>query len=185
MAVLLLALLPILQKLSKSSKADQHQRQINADSLLDMFELIFAPLQEVARDSIPIDSTDGKVWRGFPILATWIVDQMENVAVHRIKSNTCPRGEVPALQLGTNMKVYLVRDYAIYPHYDYENWIGETDHTDIPPTSLGIRLGSNIVYGLNRVSASDLHKPDMLHTVDLGLFKHLIDWIQGFLQKHG
>ena len=25
----------------------------------------------------------------------------------------------------------------------------------------------------------------MLHTVYLGLFKHLMDWIQGFLKKHG
>jgi len=35
-----------------------------------------------------------------------------------------------------------------------------------------------------RVSTPDLHKPDMLHTIYLGLFKHMIDWIQGFLKKH-
>jgi len=69
MAVLLLALLPIPPKLSKSSKADQHQRQINADSLRDVFELIFAPLQDPAHDGIPSDCADGKVWRCFPILA--------------------------------------------------------------------------------------------------------------------
>jgi len=44
MAALLLALLPILPKFSMSSKADQHQRKINADTLQDVFELIFAPL---------------------------------------------------------------------------------------------------------------------------------------------
>jgi len=53
------------------------------------------------------------------------------------------------------------------------------------PDSRGIRLGQNVFYGLNRVSPSHLHKPDMLQTVYLGLFKHLIDWIQGFLNKHG
>ena len=31
----------------------------------------------------------------------------------------------------------------------------------------------------------DLHIPDMLHTVYLGLFKHMMDWIQGFLKEHG
>jgi len=67
---------------------------------------------------------------------------MENVALHGIKSNVCPRLEVPAVELGTNMKVYPVRDYAIYHHYDYENGIGETDDADITPESLGIRLGS-------------------------------------------
>jgi len=83
------------------------------------------------------------------------------------------------------MKVYPVRDYTIYHHYDYEIWIGETDYTDITPESLGIRLGQKGFYGLNRVSPSDLHKPDMLHTVYLGLFKHMLDWIQAFLKKHG
>jgi len=63
---------------------------------------------------------------------------MENVAMHGIKSNVCRRCEVPAVELGTNMKVYLVRDYAIYHHYNYENWVGETHHADMMPASLGI-----------------------------------------------
>jgi len=142
-AVLLPALLPIPPKLSKSSKADQHQRQINANTLRDVFERIFAALQDPAHDGVPIDCADGKVRRCFPILAEWIADHMENVALHGIKSNVCSRCAVPAVELGTNMKVYSVRDYAIYHHYDYENWIGETDHADITPESLGIRLGQN------------------------------------------
>jgi len=87
MAVLLLALLPIPPKQSKSSKADQHQRQINADTLRHVFELIFAPLQDPEHDCVPIDCADGKVRRCFPILAAWIADHMENVALHGIKSN--------------------------------------------------------------------------------------------------
>ena len=185
MAVLLLALLPIPPKLSKSSKANVHQRQINADTLRDVFELIFAPLQDPARDGVPMDCADGKVRTCFPILAAWIADHMENVTLHGIKSNVCPTCEVPTRELGSNRKVYPVRDYARYHHYDNENWLAETDDNDITPQSLGIRLGHNVFYELNRVSPPDLHKPDMLHTVYLGLFKHLMDWIQGFLKKHG
>jgi len=110
MAVLLLALLPIPPKLSKSSKADQHQRKINADTLRDIFELILAPLQDLAHDGVPIDCADGQVRRWFPILAAWIADHMENIALHGIKSNVCPKCEVPAVELGTNIKVYPVRD---------------------------------------------------------------------------
>jgi len=44
--------------------------------------------------------------------------------------------------------------------------------------------GQNGFQGLVRVSTPDLHKPDMLHTIYLGLFKHIMDWIQGFLKKH-
>jgi len=54
MAVLLLALLPIPPKLSKFSKADQRQRKINADTLQDVFELIFAPVQGVAHSGVPM-----------------------------------------------------------------------------------------------------------------------------------
>jgi len=61
MAVLFLALLPIPPKFSKFSKADQRQRKIKADTLQDVFELIFVTLQEVGHAGIPIDCADGKV----------------------------------------------------------------------------------------------------------------------------
>jgi len=48
----------------------------------------------------------------------------------------------------------------------------------------GIKRGQNIFQGLVRVATPDLHKADMLHTIYLGLFKHMMDWIQGFLKKH-
>jgi len=149
MAVLLFALLPISPKLSRSSKADQHQRQINADTLRGLFKLIFARLQDPAHDGVPINCAMGKVRRCFPFLAAWIADPKENVAQHGIKSNVCPRCEVPAVELGTNMKVFPVRDHAICYHYNYENWIGETEKANITPNSLGIRLGQNVFYGLN------------------------------------
>jgi len=106
MAVLLVVLLPIPPKLSKSSKADQHQRKINADTLRDVYEFILSPVQDPAHDGVPIDCADGKVLRCFPNLAEWILDHMENFAQQRIKSNICPRCEVPTGELGSNIKVY-------------------------------------------------------------------------------
>jgi len=110
MAVLLLALLPIPPKFSKSSKDDQRQRKINADTLQDVFELISAPLQDVAHAGIAIDCADGKVRLCFPILSTWIADHMANVALHGLKTNACPKCKVPTHELGTNTKNYRSRD---------------------------------------------------------------------------
>jgi len=31
---------------------------------------------------------------------------------------------------------------------------------------------------------ADLHKPDLLHNIYLGSFKHMIEWVEGFLKKH-
>jgi len=185
MAVLLLALLPIPPKLSKSSKADQRQRKINAHTLQAVFELIFAPLQGVAHSGVPIACADGKVRLCFPILSAWIADYRENVVLHGLKSNTYPKCEVHTHELGTNAKNYRTRDYARYQRYkpEIQNTGLESDDDHVMCDNLGI--GQTIFHRLERVSTSDLYKPDMLLTIYLGLFKHMMDWIEGFLKKHG
>jgi len=46
-------------------------------------------------------------------------------------------------------------------------------------------IGQNIFHRLDWVSASDLNKPNMLHIIYLGVFKHMMDSIEGFPKKHG
>jgi len=171
MAVLLLTLLPVPPKLSKSTKADQYQRQVNADTLQDVFEFIFAPLQHATLDGVPIDCADGKVRRCFPILSAWVVDHMENVTLHGLQSNACPTYKVPAGELGINIKNYRARDYVRYERYGCENRfpVSKSDGTHIKFPGLGINLGQNVFHVLHRVSVPDLHTPDMLHTVLSGI----------------
>jgi len=179
-AVLLLALLPVPPKLTKSS-ADHLQRQINADTLRGVFELLFEPLQNAALEGFNIDCSDGKVRRCFPIFSAWIADHIENVALHGIKSNVCPQCEVLPGELGTDANSHRARDYARYERCERES---ASDDSRTMFETLGIDLEKNVFPGLHRVSAPGLHKPDLLHTVYLGLFKHLMDWISGFLKKH-
>ena len=69
MPTLLLALLPVPPKLSHESvHADEIQRQMNADALQAVFDLILALLQQIANDSAVMDSADGKTRLYFPIL---------------------------------------------------------------------------------------------------------------------
>jgi len=49
---------------------------------------------------------------------------------------------------------------------------------------LGVKIGNNVSIGLDRVSPTDLHKVDLLHNIYLGLFKHMMEWVEGFLKKH-
>ena len=111
----------------------------------------------------------------------------KNVTLHGLKSNACPTCEVPAGEFGTNIKNYRARDYTRYERYGYENRFpgSKSDGTHVKFRGLDINLGQNLFHGLQRVSAPDLHTPDMHHTVYLGLFKHMMDWIQAFLKKHG
>jgi len=187
MAVLLLTLLPVPPNLSKSTKADQYQRQVNADTLQDIFKFIFAPLHHAVLDGVPIDCADGKVLRCLLIMPAWLLDHMENMTLHGLKSNACPTCVVPAGKSGTKIKNYRASDYARYERYGYRNLFqdSKSDGTHVKFRGPDINLCENLIHGLHRVSAGDLHTPDMLHAVHLGLFKHLMDWMQAFLKKHG
>jgi len=110
MAILLLGLLPIPPQLAKSSRADKLQRLINADTLISVWELIFAPLNGAPREGSPIDCADGKIPRCFPIMSGWIADHMENVTLHGIKSNASPKCEVLPEELGTPAGHHRARD---------------------------------------------------------------------------
>ena len=110
MAILLLELLPIPPKLAKSSRADKLQRQINADTRRGVFGLIFAPLNGAAQEGAPIHCADGKIRRCSPIMLGWIADHMENVTPHGIKSNACPKWEVPPEELGSRAGHHGARD---------------------------------------------------------------------------
>ena len=191
MAVLLLALLPLSPKLSKSTSADKHQRRINAQTLQLVFELLFEPLRWWrARASIltvPTGRFGGasrSSLRGLRII--W-----KTVALHGVKSNSCPKCKVLPWELGNDAK-YSARDYTEYEYCERENGLqslgsdsDDANEANVTFDTLRINLGPSFFHGLYRVSAPDLHVPDLLYTIYLGLFKHLMDWIQGFLKKHG
>ena len=153
MAVLLVALLPIPLKLSTSAPGNRWQRQINADTLQGVFKLVFEPLQHVALKGVNIDCADRKVQRCFPIVSGWIADHMENVALHRGKSNTCPKCAVPLEELRTDAKYqYPARDYARYEHGEREDGRqspgSESEAAEGTSNTLRIKMGPGVFHGL-------------------------------------
>ena len=169
----------------------QHQRRINAETLQLIFQLLFEPLQAVAREGVNIDCANGTVHRGFPVLSAWIADHMENVAPHGVKSNSSPKCKLLPWVLGNDAK-YSARDYTEYEYCKRENGLqssgsdlDDADGDDVTFDTLKINMGPGVFHRLYQVSAPDLHVPDLLHTIYLGLFKHMIDWIQVFLRQDG
>ena len=47
-----------------------------------------------------------------------------------------------------------------------------------------MKIGRNVFTELYRINRTDLHKPDLLHNIYLGLFKHMMERVDGFLKKH-
>ena len=185
MPILPRPLLPVPPKLSHESvSADEIERQMNADALLGVFDLILTPLQEIANDGAVMDCVDGKTRLCFPILSAWIANHAEHSLLNRISSKSCPQCEVPATELGQDpQNIYEPRNYAPYAQkpWDYE----QTQDTHIADYfhEIGMKIDSNIFSGLYRINPADLHEPDLLHNIYLGLFKHMIKWIEGFLKE--
>jgi len=138
----------------------------------------------VAHAGIPVDCTNRTVRQCFQILSAWIADYIANVALHRLKTNASPKCEVPTYEVGINAKNYQCRDYARYQRYKHENANSGSESDNDHVISHNHGIGQNIFHRLDCVSASGLYKPDMLHTIYLGLFKHMMVWIEGFLKKH-
>ena len=106
--------------------------------------------------------------------------------LHGIKSNACPRRQVPTEALGIPSVHDSARDFSRYDQYQGEK---EIHHTEIEQCwdtleTLVIKIGQNIFHGLPRVWPQNVEKRDMVHTLFLALFKHMMDWVQRFLKKH-
>ena len=119
---------------------------------------------------------------------------MEIVPLHGVKSNSWPKCKVLPWELGNYAK-YSARDYTEYEYRDRQNGLlsprSDSDNADNADNAaemfdtLRINIGPGVFHGFYRVSAPDLQVPDLLHTIYLRLVKHMMDWIQGFLKKHG
>ena len=116
MPLLLHALLPVPSKLSHESVcADEIQRQIKVDGPQAVFDLILAPLQEIAKDGAVMDCADGKTRLCFPIISAWIADHAGHTILNGISNNSCPQCEVLATDLGQGPRnLYEPRNYTHY-----------------------------------------------------------------------
>ena len=108
----------------------------------------------MAHKGVKIDCANGKVWRCFPVLSAWIVDHMENVGLHGVKSNSCPKCKVLPWKLGKDAK-YSARDYTEYKYCERENRVqspgsdsDDADDVDVTLDTLRINMGPGVFHGL-------------------------------------
>jgi len=108
MPILGLALLSVPPKLSHESvHTNKIQRQMNADALLAVLDLILALLQEMVKDSAVMDYADRKIHLCVPILSAWIADHAEHTTLHGISSKSYPQCEVLATEVGQDPRKHI------------------------------------------------------------------------------
>jgi len=186
MPILLLALLPVPPKFTgELARANEAQRQTTADVLQVVFDLVLAPLKQGAREGTAIDCVDGKRRLCFPILSAWIADHAEYAALQGIGSKSCPKCEVRCEELGGDpRRMYETRDYMRYREKALRHQPAEAAGIAEYFQPLGLKIRNNVCTGLDRVSPANLHKPDLLYNIYLGLFKHMMQWVEGCKKKH-
>jgi len=132
-----------------------------------------------------MDCADRKTRLCFPILSAWIADHAEHAALQGIGSKSCPKCEVPCKEPGGDpRRMYEPLDYMLYREKALRHEPAEEAGIAEYFQRLGLKIGNKVFTGLDRVSPADVHKPDLLHNIYLGLFKHMMEWVEGFLKKH-
>lgn len=187
MAIILVALLPVPPKFSsKTAKTRSAQRMTNDEVLEAVFTFLFEPMETITANGKEMCCSDGQVRQCFPVLAAWIADHAENETLHGLKRMSCAVCEVPVERLGSDEKErHPTRDYHKYAAIE-EHYVNTGEEDNVASLlAVGVKMGRNVFAGLSRVEVPLLFKPDILHNIYLGLFKHLMQWIEDFLKKHG
>ena len=186
MAMVLLALLPVPLKFTgESALADESQRQTNADFLRAVFDLVLAPLHQVAQDGTEMYCEEGKTQVDFSILSAGIADHAEHPALQRIGSKSDPKCEVLCEKVGGDLRqMYKTCDHILYREKGLRHQPAEAAGIAEYFPGMHVKIEKNVFTGLDQVSPTDLHKPVLLHNIYIGLSKHMMEWVEGFLKKY-
>jgi hypothetical protein len=112
--------------------------------------------------------------------AAWIADHPEYRDLHNIKNGACYWCECPKAGMGQ----LPVRPYPIGDHNKYRVLsVANTATINTRLASFDVHQGSDVFWDLDCVT-SDLPKPDLLHTMQLGMLKHLLGWVLVFMKQH-
>ena len=122
---------------------------------------------------------DGPFRRCVASPVTWIADYPEHRELHNIKNGVC---WCKCLQ--AEMGQLPVRPYPICDHDKYRVLsIANTATANARLAGFDVHQGYNILWDLDCMT-SNLPKPDLLHTMQLGMLKHLLGWLSMFLKLH-
>src|SRR5207253_3752971 len=115
--------------------------------------------------------SDGKRHLCFSILSAWIVDHAKQATLHGISNKSCLKCEVTSDKVGRDpQRIYNIHDYTVSAKTVME--YGGTGTASITQhfQHIGVKIGRTTFSGLHCIDPVDLHKPDLLHNIYLGLF---------------
>ncbi|TEB37737.1 hypothetical protein FA13DRAFT_1751781 [Coprinellus micaceus] len=126
-------------------------------------DYILEPLREAGIQGLELQSGDGVVRRGFPIVAAYVGDYPEQLLVTCLKNGRCPRCPVDPLELGNPAAVKNTRDL--------EPILNALNSAGIKP------VPDPFWHHLPFLNIYQSITPDLLHQLYQGVLKALIGWV--------
>jgi hypothetical protein len=172
-------LLPIAIKmrdvpLKRRNAQREHNRMVSQNVL----QHVLQPLLNSETRTFYARCADGNFRHCYSTLAAWMADYPEHRDLHNIKNGVCYWCECPKQEMGNlphQHERHNLQDHNMYRMLSDSNTplsIAELKRHDVNP-------GFNILWYLDCVT-SDLPKPDLLHTMQIGMLKHLLTWLHNF-----
>ena len=134
--------------------------------------------------------SDGGVRKCFPIICAWTADYFENVNLHSIKSGLYHAYEAPK----SSFESTISSPTPLTDYPEYFRKLIEATHTMYSQrrqdealqylNKRGARTTEGDFWTLRCFDSTSTLVPDLLHTIYLGLLKHLMDWLVPFLAHH-
>jgi len=187
-SVVMVTLLPILIKNRNiPQKQLDEQRHTNQEVLNEVLRRILQPLtfkQNPSAESgyYNVLCADGNFRRCKPVLAAWLADCPEYSDLHHLERHVCFWCECPKNELGDYVptdKQHPRGDHNLYQMLSDAN----TKAADAELSSRQVHRGFNVFRHIPCI-VSDLPKPDLLHTMQIGVLDHLQNWIFHFMKTN-
>jgi len=176
----MVALLPIpITNPNIPQKPLDEPRQTNREMLNEVLRRILQPLSFKQNSSAgcgyyKVLCADGNFRRCKPVLAAWLEDCPEFSDLHHLERHVCFRCKCSKNELGDYVhpdKEHPWRDHNLYGMLSDAN----TKAADAELLSRHVHRGFNVFRHIPCI-VSDLPKPDLLHTMQIGMLDHLQQW---------
>ena len=203
----LLALLPIRPKRASKKNVDDEKQSALEIVQLVINKIVVEEVERLWKEGMEITCPDGKVRIGHPVIVGWIGDYPEYCKLFTTSYMSCPiciapsdkmdahssspctHREVNAELLRSTVKRYkdAMEAKGSHTRNDPIRKAAQAEVEDIEEWAKvqRIRLVDNLLLRAPETSYRTLWKPDLLHTMDLGLIKHSLEWMFNMLDEHG
>jgi hypothetical protein len=182
-AVVLVALLPVpikLRDVAAPQRADQPERAHNRHVTQYVLRHLLAPLCHPEGGVFTALCADGNRRRCYAPVSAWLADYPEHCDLENLRHSSCIWCECPADEMGDYRPPH--DHHPARNHRRYAAWDATQNVAYL--ASHGAHAGKVALRDVLNSALVDLPKPDMLHTMHIGMLKHIMEWLQSFLKDY-